>query len=447
MYSQRLRSWLQQANGTTFSIYAIVAAFSTYFCMYAFRKPFSAGIYGDIDPVFGIDYKIVLIITQVIGYTLSKFIGIKVVAEIKPGQRVLGILLLIGCAELALLLFGMVPTPYNFIFLFFNGLPLGMIWGLVFSFLEGRRFTEVLGAGLASSFIVSSGVVKAVGLHTINSWGVSEVWMPFVTGLIFVLPLLFFVWLLGHLPPPTEEDVKLRTERVPMAREDRIRYFKTFAIGLTLLVIVHTLLTAYRDFRDNFAINILSALEYVDSATGEVTNYGARAENLALSEIPIAFGVLIALGFLMAIRNNRTAFNVVHLIIFVGIALAGLSTIGFQMGLIDPYVWFILVGLGLYLGYVPFQCILFERMIALFKEKANAGFLIYIADATGYLGSVLVLLYKNFGAADLSWLDFFIQASYVLAIVGCGLMIVSFFYFYRKSREVEPAVTASMEPT
>ena len=447
MYSQRLRSWLQQANGTQFSIFAIIAAFSTYFCMYAFRKPFSAGIYGDIDPVFGIDYKIVLIITQVIGYTLSKFIGIKVVAEVKPAQRVMGIILLIGCAEIALLLFGVVPAPYNFIFLFFNGLPLGMIWGLVFSFLEGRRFTEALAVGLASSFIVSSGVVKAVGLHTMNSWGVPELWMPFVTGLIFFLPLLFFVWMLGHLPPPTEEDIKMRTERVPMNREDRIRYFKTFAVGLSLLVVVHMLLTAYRDFRDNFAINILSSLEYVDSATGELTNYGARAENLAISEVPIAFTVLVALGFLMAIRNNRTAFNVVHLVVFIGVSLAGLSTVGFQLGLIDPYVWFILVGLGLYLGYVPFQCILFERMIALFKEKANAGFLIYIADATGYLGSVLVLLYKNFGAANLSWLEFFVQASYVLSIVGCGLMLLSFFYFQRKSRSLEHKVNVSLETT
>ncbi len=444
MYSQRIRTWLQQTNGTSFSVYAIIAAFSTYFCMYAFRKPFSAGIFEQVDPIWGIDYKIVLIISQVLGYTLSKFIGIKVVSEIKPHQRVIGIILLIGIAEAALFFLGVVPPPYNFVFMFLNGLPLGMIWGLVFSFLEGRRFTEALGAGLASSFIVSSGVVKAVGVYTVNNWGVSELWMPFVTGLLFFGPLIFFVWLLGHLPPPTEEDKAMRTERVPMSGADRARYFKTFALGLSLLVVVHMLLTAYRDFRDNFAINILSALEYVDRTTGEVTNYGADAENLALSEIPIAFGVLIALGFLMAIRSNRAAFNVVHLVVFIGVSLAGFSTIGFQMGWVNPYVWFILVGMGLYLGYVPFQCILFERMIALFKQKANAGFLIYVADATGYLGSVLVLLYKNFGAADLSWLDFFIQASYALALVGCSLMLLSFFYFRQKSRAMERRLVLSM---
>lgn len=443
MYSKRLQDWLAKTNTTSFSVYAIIAAFSTYFCMYAFRKPISAGLFDTVDPLWGIDYKIVLIIAQVLGYTLSKFIGIKVVSEIKPHQRVMAILLCIGLAETALFFLGLVPAPYNMVFMFLNGLPLGMIWGFVFSYLEGRGSTEALGAGLSASFIVSSGIVKSVGQFTITAWGVPEFWMPFVTGLLFAGPLVFFVWMLGHIPPPNEADISQRTERVPMTGQDRLRYFKAFAPGLTLLIAAYTLLTIYRDFRDNFAINILSALEYVDEATGELTNYGAQAENLTLSEIPIAFAVLIALGLLITIKNNRTAFNVVHMVVLAGVLLAGVSTLGFQMGLINPYLWFTLVGTGLYLGYVPFQCFLFERMIALFKEKANAGFFIYIADSIGYLGSVLILLYKNFGGADLSWLAFFIQISYVLAIVGGVMVLLSYFYFRQKANEREKAAIAS----
>ena len=48
--------------------------------------------------------------------------------------------------------------------MFMNGLFLGMIWGLVFSYMEGRRVSEVLGAVLCASFIVSSGAVKSVGV-------------------------------------------------------------------------------------------------------------------------------------------------------------------------------------------------------------------------------------------------------------------------------------------
>ena len=82
----RVRSKLEGASPVVFSVFAIFAAFSTYFSMYAFRKPFAAGEYLDVAPVslFGLEigYKTILIISQVMGYCTSKFIGIKVISEI-----------------------------------------------------------------------------------------------------------------------------------------------------------------------------------------------------------------------------------------------------------------------------------------------------------------------------------------------------------------------------
>lgn len=174
---------------------------------------------------FGIDYKILLITAQVFGYMLSKFIGIKVVSEITPNQRIKTILLLMGIAWIALLLFAITPSPYNIIFMFLNGIPLGMIWGLVFSFLEGRRNTELLGAGLSVSFIVASGLVKSVGKFLISNYQVSEFWMPFLVGLIFVPTLFLGIWMLHKIPPPSLEDEQHRTKRVPMSRAQRRNFF------------------------------------------------------------------------------------------------------------------------------------------------------------------------------------------------------------------------------
>ncbi|MAZ65185.1 MAG: hypothetical protein CMG51_02520, partial [Candidatus Marinimicrobia bacterium] len=59
-----------------------MAAFSTYFCMYAFRKPFSAASYEGLQFLnTSFDLKTVLVTSQIIGYALSKMIGIKVVSE------------------------------------------------------------------------------------------------------------------------------------------------------------------------------------------------------------------------------------------------------------------------------------------------------------------------------------------------------------------------------
>jgi len=141
---------------------AAIAAFGVYFSMYAFRKPFTIASFNDLD-FFGFDYKILIIIAQAIGYFISKFIGIKFISELKPEKRIVFLLVFIAVAELALLGFAVVPAPYNILFMFINGIPLGMIWGIVFSYIEGRKTTEIIGLFLCSSFVVSSGVVKSAG--------------------------------------------------------------------------------------------------------------------------------------------------------------------------------------------------------------------------------------------------------------------------------------------
>ena len=101
--------------------------------------------------------------------------------------------------------------------------------------------------------------------------------------------------------------------------------------------------------------------------------------------------------------------------------------------------WMISVGFGLYICYVPFNCIFFDRMIATFRIKGNAGYLIYIADAFGYLGSMAVLLYKNFGQNTISWLRFFINGTYFIATIGIVISVISLVYFTKKHKKERSA--------
>jgi MFS family permease len=391
--------------------------------MYAFRKPFTVATFEDLS-FAGVDYKIILIIAQVLGYMLSKFIGIKVISELQPNKRIIYLIGLILAAEVSLFLFALTPAPYNVLFMFLNGLPLGMVWGIVFSYLEGRKFTEFLGVALCSSFIVSSGAVKSVGLLVMENWQVSQFWMPFVTGGVFIVPFVFFAWLLNKMPQPTEEDKELRTERKPMTGKDRKKVFMTFLFPIVILVFFYTFLTAMRDFRDNFSREIWDALGF----EGDATIY-------TISELPIAILVLVIIGFLGVIKNNYKAFVSYHYLLLFGTIAIGLSTLLFQLAIISPILWMISVGFGLYICYVPFNCIFFDRMIATFRIQGNAGYLIYIADAVGYLGSMGVLLYKNFGHSQLSWINFFMASTYIIAVLGAIITIVSLFYFKKKYKK------------
>ena len=82
---------LATAHPTVFSTYCIVAAFGTYFCMYGFRKPFTAAAY-EQQELFGVGLKSVLVISQLLGYMLSKFIGIRVVSEMHGDRRAVAII-------------------------------------------------------------------------------------------------------------------------------------------------------------------------------------------------------------------------------------------------------------------------------------------------------------------------------------------------------------------
>ncbi|MCU0391567.1 MAG: DUF5690 family protein, partial [Thermoflexibacter sp.] len=382
----RLSRWLSQTNPLFFSMYASLVAFCAYTCIFAFRKPFTVATFEGLS-VWGVDYKIWLISVQVIGYMISKFIGIKVIAEMSGEKRALGILLMILVAGGALVGFAFIPQPYNIICMFLNGLPLGMGWGFMLGYLEGRRVTEVLSAGLSVSFIFSSGFSKTIGKAVMESWGFSEFMMPLVVAGLFSLPLLLFVYLLDHLPPPSAQDEALRTKRKPMNAKERIDFLKTFGGGLVLLICSYIFLTIYREFRDNYAAEIWQSL-----------GYGTSANIFTLTEAPVALSVMFFVSLLMTVKNNKRALIINHLMVFVGFLLIGISTLAFQQSwLTDPIWWIILVGLGLYLGYVPFNSVLFDRLIAAFKYVSNVGFLIYLADSFGYLGSISVLFYKNFG--------------------------------------------------
>ena len=427
LLSSALTARLAKANGLVFSVYAITAAFCTYFCMYAFRKPFAAGTFeGELTvPMLAtpLALKTVYIISQVLGYCCSKFLGIKVISEMTAERRAVSILAVIAIAWTSLLLFAVVPAPYNALCLFINGLPLGMVWGLVFGFLEGRKLSEVLGAGLSASYILASGVVKSVGRALVTDYGVSEFWMPFATGAIFALPMVMVVWMLANLPPPSEEDERLRSKRAPMDAAARKAFFLGYLPGLLPLTLLYVLLTAYRDFRDNFAVEIWAAIGYADEPA-----------ILATSEIPITVGVLLSLALLMLIKNNRTALIMVHILMLSGTALIGISTLLFQLDMLGPAPWMILVGLGMYLAYVPYGCVLFDRLIAAVGAVGTAGFLIYVTDAFGYLGSVSLMLYKDLGQAELSWLEFFTGFSYITSITCTVLYLISTVYFATQTR-------------
>ncbi len=419
--ARRLATWPRWR----LNVYAMTVAFSTYFCMYAFRKPFAAASFEDVIAVgSGVRLKTAFVISQIVGYALSKYIGTKLLPELSPERRPVTILGLVLGSWTALVAFGFGGAWSQMFALFLNGLCLGMIWGLVVGFLEGRRASELLLAGLSCSFIVASGAVKDVGRFLMQDLGVSEAWMPAFTGALFLPPLLTSVWGLAQIPPPTTEDEIERQPRTRMLRSERRHFLRTYALPLTLSLISYFFLTAYRDYRDNYGVEIFAELGYHEEPA-----------LFTSTEIPVALLVMATLALLSLVRDNKRALKLMFVVMTSGLLMLSGSTLLLKSRLISGTTWMVLIGLGSYLTYVPFGSMLFERIVAHCKIAGTAVFGIYLADALGYTGSILVQLYADFFGGGMSRLGFFLSFTHAMAFGGAGLIAAAGVFWLRPAPE------------
>ncbi|MHC5354754.1 DUF5690 family protein [Myroides sp. LJL115] len=409
------------SSGKLNTLIIVISVFLCYTGMYAIRKSFLAGQYLGEGLQFGLEQKTVFVISQVLGYMVSKFIGIKVISEMPKSKRALW---LIGCTTFGLLmlgLFAIVPQEYKVIAIFFNGLPLGMIFGIVFSYIEGRRNTELLAAALSATFIFSTGLVKTLGLILMQDYGITQYNMPFATALLFFPLFILSVALLNKSKGPSKSDIEARTERLPMFKEQRRAFLKANGLGYLGLVIIYMLLTIVRDFRDNFVVEFWAEL-----------GYSGTPSLITLTEIPVAVTVLVIAAMCVLIKKNKKAFNFgMTLTVISALVMIG-STILFQNKLMSPIVWMVVSGIGVYLPYILFHCLVFERLVALLHFKGNVGFLFYLADSIGYLGSVMVLLLKEITDFSTSWKHFFIILNLQSAVIIISSAIMVVWYFSKQ---------------
>jgi hypothetical protein len=160
--------------------------------------------------------------------------------------------------------------------------------------------------------------------------------------------------------------------------------------------------------------------------------YSGSPQIVTLTEIPVAITVLGIAAAGIMIRNNKKAFSVGMWLTGGGAIVIMVFTLLFNAGLISPVIWMITTGIGVYLPYILFHCLVFERLVAIMKFKGNVGFLFYIADALGYLGSVIVLLLKEVIGFKQTWSHFFIWLNLESAAFLLLLAMLSMWYFNKR---------------
>src|SRR5262249_25601696 len=137
--------------------------------------------------------------------------------------------------------------------------------------------------------------------------------------------------------------------------------------------------------------------------------------------------------------DNRKAFFV-----SLGVGLAGcglmLAALGAHTrGLIDPFTFMVLLGLGLYLPYVAVHTTIFERLIAMTRDRGNLGYLLYIADAAGYLGFAALVLARGWLPVQSDPLRFFMGTWWAIGVLTLISLAAGWFYFGARAARVVSA--------
>ncbi len=403
-----------------FILWAGGAALLSYSLVYALRKPYTAAAFDGLD-IWGVDYKVAVTIAQIIGYVLSKLIGIKVISELKKEERMRFILNSIITAEISLIFFGLLSTPYNIAAMFLNGLALGCMWGVIFSFIEGRKFTDILASLLGVSMVISSGTAKSVGLYVMNTWHINEFWMPALIGGIALPILALLGYALNRLPQPTAEDIALKSERKTLNGKQRWKLFKEFMPFLSMLFIANIAIVVLRDIKEDFLVNIIDMSSYSPWLFVQIDSV-------------VTLIILVILGMMFFVKDHAKALSILFKLIITGMIVMSVVSFGQPTFHLSPVIWLFIQSICLYIVYLTFQTIFFDRFIACFQIKGNVGFFIVTTDFLGYTGTVLVLVIKEFLSPDIHWATFYNQLAGYVGIF-CGIMFLcSYIYLYKRSK-------------
>ena len=317
--------------------------------------------------------------------------------------------------------------------MFLNGLSLGCMWGVIFSFIEGRRVTDILASLLGVSMVISSGTAKSVGLYVMNHLHVSEFWMPALIGAVALPLLLLLGWALNKLPEPNKEDIAMKSERETLNGKQRLELFKSYMPFLSMLFIANIAIVILRDIKEDFLVNIIDVSAYSPWLFAQIDSV-------------VTLIILGIFGLMVLVKDNLKALSFLFGLIIAGMIVMSVVSFGQQQLRLSPVIWLFIQSLCLYIAYLTFQTIFFDRFIACFRIRGNVGFFIVTTDFLGYTGTVLVLVLKEFCNPDIDWAVFYNQFAGYVGIFCCVTFVCSFVYLHQRFRK-ETGVTAPREET
>ena len=242
---------------------------------------------------------------------------------------------------------------------------------------------------------------------------------------VVALPIsLVFLVLADRSPGPSPEDIAMRSKRKAMSLQEQRVFAWTWMAGLVLMLLAYTLLTTVRSFRDFYSQQIFKSSLRIPSDR-DVPSYV-----FFLVDLPGGVLSCLVVALFKRIVDNRRGLLACIIVITASAVLAVGSTIGFRNGILRGMTFQVLLGVGIYVAYSVIGSPLNERWLAATKTEGTLSFLVFTSDFCGYVGTIVLLLYRSFGpmsgSADADVLALFLTVEWwcmaAVAMAMAGLL-------------------------
>ena len=194
------------------------------------------------------------------------------------------------------------------------------------------------------------------------------------------------------------------------------------------------MLVILRDIKEDFLVRIIDVSEHSSWMFAQVDSI-------------VTLIILALFGMMVFVKSNIKVLVILLSMVVAGTATMSFVSFNYDTLQLNTVTWLFVQSLSLYIAYLCFQSIFFDRFIACFKIKGNVGFFIVTIDFIGYTGTVLVLMFKEFFTTDIDWLDFYNKMSGYVGLVCTVAFTCSIIYLVQRHRHEELVRNGIVEET
>lgn len=237
-----LKAYLRNAMSSSPTLITIIPSISialSYLGTYVAKYPLFLVEYNEDNTIFNISLKDWLSYAFTVGFFIGKWPAYKFVPSLARSQRLHVLIVLFTLASFFFTAFLPLQGPYSasikIISTLIGSISCSAIFGIEFTYLEGRSNGDVYIAALNCVAFFGSSICRAVGTALIR-WGVADSWMPILLVVLYAPITLISLFCLDAIPDPNQADVVSMGERTIMTSMEKSDFIITHIFGLIPLL-------------------------------------------------------------------------------------------------------------------------------------------------------------------------------------------------------------------